>query len=57
MNKVYYKIQYYDQLSLTWKDIQKQFDSISDAENHTISTDGKKRIMQVDGKKRSVMTV
>lgn len=56
MSKVYYKVQYYDSVSLTWKDIQKQFTDQNDALDHCKTIAGKTRLMHVDGKKREVVT-
>lgn len=55
MLRVYYKIQYFDNVSLTWRDIQRQ---IADRDEAVRLVAGKPdhRIMHVDGKKRVVLT-
>lgn len=50
----YYKVQYYDETSLTWIDVQKQYDTTDDAFTDMSDDDlsRKFRFMMVDGKKR-----
>jgi len=50
---VYYKVQIYDDTSLTWLDHKNAFDLLDDAKKFIGEQDGKKaRIMVVDGRKR-----
>lgn len=47
----YYKLQYYDEKSLTWMDVQKQFDSLEEGLNET-DIDRTFRFMWANGKTR-----
>jgi hypothetical protein len=50
---VYYKVQIYDDTSLTWLDHKNAFDLLDDAKKFVEEQDRKKaRIMVVDGRRR-----
>lgn len=55
----YYKVQYYDVVSLSWKDIQKKFETIPLAMQHIKKLKAKQkrtyRIMGIAGRVRTVM--
>jgi len=59
-NKVYYKVQFFNTVSITWVDIQTQFLTLDDATRHI---DGLKmgnpcirtRVMHIDYKKRTIV--
>jgi len=56
MKEIYYKIQYYNPVSLTYVDLQKSFKSIEEAVSKADS-ETKYRIMQISGKKRNIVLV
>lgn len=56
MKEIYYKIQYYNPVSLTYVDLQKSFKSIEEAVSKADS-EKKYRIMQISGKKRNIVLV
>lgn len=51
---VYYKVQIFDEVSLTWLDKKDAFDDLSDAREFILQQPGgqKARIMVVDGRRR-----
>lgn len=50
----YYKIQYFDKISMSYIDVQKAFDSIEDLLK-TVNKSKNWRIMVVEGKNRHIM--
>jgi len=50
----YYKVQFYDETSLSWVDIQKSWATIAMAK-FNMPADKKCRIMEIDGKNREVV--
>jgi hypothetical protein len=50
----YYKLQYYDPISLTWVDVQRAYDNFTLAKK-ALGTMDKGRIMHIKNKKRTVI--
>ena len=59
MTTSYYKVQFYCETSMSWKDIQKKFTELGVALTHIRAAKVKEnknyRLMEVAGKKRSVV--
>lgn len=54
MKAPYFKIQYFNEISLSWVDVQKTFIS-TDVAKKAADQSKKWRLMMVDGKKRTVI--
>ena len=51
---IYYKIQYFDKISMAWKDIQKGYENIEECRKNLL-TSKKCRIVKREGRKMEIV--